>query len=106
MLQTTPQIALPLLFTVFLHHFRVSLATLFLILGMFVPPLLLALAHDLAILRVNRQFVAVIIAATPTLTLRLAADHLLGTINRRQKRTLTVRTAARRAQTRLSEIAR
>jgi hypothetical protein len=73
---------------------------------MLVPPLLLAFAYDLAILRVSRQFLAVIIGAAPALALRLAADHLLGTINRRQKGTLAVRTAARLAQAHSSGIAR
>jgi hypothetical protein len=44
--------------------------------------------------------------AAPVLALRLAADHLLGTIDRRQKGTLAVRTAARLAQAHSSGIAR
>jgi len=109
MLQTPSLIPLPLSFTVVLHHFRVRLATLFLILRMFVPPLLLAFTHDLAIFRISRQFLAVIICATPALALWLAADLLLGTINRknrRQKGTLAVKTAARLAQAHSSGIAR
>jgi len=44
---------------------------------MFVPPLLLAVAYHLAILRVACQFLPVIFSATPALTLRPAADLLL-----------------------------
>jgi hypothetical protein len=76
---------LPLPFTVVLQQFRVRLTALFLILGMLVPPLFLAFAHHLAIFRVRRQFLAVIIGPAPALTLRLAADHLLRAINGRQK---------------------
>jgi len=50
---------------VVLHHFRIRPPALLLILGMLVPPLLLAFAYDLAILRVSRQFLAVIIGAAP-----------------------------------------
>src|ERR1700758_4369054 len=106
MLQAAPLIPLSLPLTVVLDRFWVRLATLFLILGMLVPPLLLAVAHDLAIYRVSRQFLAVIIGAAPALALRLAADHLLGAINRRQKETLAVRTAARLAQAHSSGIVR
>jgi hypothetical protein len=59
-----------------------SLAVLFLVVGMFVPPLLLAVAHHLEIFRVCRQLLPVIIAAAPTLALPLTADTLLRTINR------------------------
>jgi len=65
---------------------------------MFVPPLLLAVAYHLAILRVGRQFLPVIIGATPALTLRPAADLLLRTISGRQKPTMAVRTTAGLAQ--------
>jgi hypothetical protein len=66
-----------------LYQLRVLLATLFLIVGMLIPPLLLAFAHDLAIHR--------IISAALTLTLRSAADHMLGTIDGRQKGTQAVK---------------
>jgi len=81
MLQAAPLISLPLPLVITLHQFRVLLAALFLIMGMLAPPLLLAVAHDLAIFRVSRQFLAVIIGAAPALTLRLASDHLLRAIN-------------------------
>jgi hypothetical protein len=106
MLQAPPLIALPLPLPVVLHQFRVRLATLFLVCGMLLPPLLLAFADDLAIFRVRHQFFAVIIGAALALTLRLAADHLLGTINRRAKGTLAVGTTVRLAQAYSSEIAR
>jgi hypothetical protein len=106
MLQAALLIPLSLPLAVVLHQFWVRLATLFLILGMLVPPLHLAVAHDLAIFRVSRQFLAVIIGAAPALALRLAADRLLGTIDGGQKGTLAVRTAARLAQAHSSEIAR
>jgi hypothetical protein len=78
MLQAALLIPLPLPFAVVLHQFRIRLPALFLILGMLVPPLLLAFAYDFAILRVSCQFLAVIIDAAPALALRLAADHLRG----------------------------
>jgi len=65
---------------------------------MLLPPLLLAFPHPLAILGVRRQLLAVIIRATPTLTIRLTANPLLGTVSGRQKRTLAVRTTAGLAQ--------
>jgi hypothetical protein len=61
---------------------------------MFVPPLLLAIANDLAILRICLEFPSVIVSAAPSLALRSAADGLLWTIGRTQKSTLTVETAA------------
>src|SRR5437762_12915530 len=70
----------------------VILPVLLLIAGMLLPPLLLALPHPLAILGVRRQLLAVIMRATPTLTIRLTANPLLGTVSGRQKRTLAVRT--------------
>jgi hypothetical protein len=106
MLQASLLIPLALPFAVVLHPLRIRLSALFLILGMLVPPLLLTVAYDLAILRVSRQFLAVIIGAAPALALRPAADHLLGTISRRQKGTLAVKTAARLAQAHPSGIAR
>src|SRR5947207_11988775 len=72
----------------------VILPALLLIAGMLLPPLLLAFPHPLAILGVRRQLLAVIIRATPTLTIRLTANPLLGTVSGRQKRTLAVRTTA------------
>jgi hypothetical protein len=65
---------------------------------MFVSPLLLTFQGDLVILGVSRKFLAVIIGAAPTLALRLTADDLLGTENRRHKRILAVRTTAGLAQ--------
>jgi len=99
MLDTTTLITLPLFLTVALDQFRVLLAALFLVVGMLVPPLLLAVANDLAILRVRRQLPPVIIAAAPTLALWPTAYALLRTINRGQKRTLAVTTTAGLAQT-------
>jgi hypothetical protein len=84
--------------TVALHGLRVLAATLFLIVGMFVSPLLLTFQGDLVILGVSRKFLAVIIGAAPTLALRLTADDLLGTENRTHKRILAVRTTAGLAQ--------
>jgi hypothetical protein len=48
---------------------------------MFVPPLLLTVAHHLEILWICGQLLPVIIAAAPALALRLTADDLLGTIS-------------------------
>jgi len=52
------------------------------------------------------QLLAVILGAASALALRLTANNLLGTINRRKKETLTVGTAARLAQADSSGIAR
>jgi hypothetical protein len=87
-----------LLLAVPLYCLGVILPVLLLIAGMLLPPLLLAFSHPLAILGVRRQLVAVIIRATPTLTIRLTANPLLETINGRQKRPLTVWTTAGLAQ--------
>jgi hypothetical protein len=61
---------------------------------MFVPPLLLAIANDLAILRISFQLASVIVSAAAALALRSAADSLLWTVGRTQKTTLAVATAA------------
>jgi hypothetical protein len=60
--------------------FGVRLAVLFLVVGMFVPPLLLAVEHHLEILWICRELFAVMIAAALTLALRSTADALLRTI--------------------------
>jgi hypothetical protein len=65
---------------------------------MFLSPLLLTFQSDLVILGVSRKFLAVIIGAAPPLALRLTADDLLGTENRRHKRILAVRTTTGLAQ--------
>ena len=81
MFDPTLLIAQSLVLTVALDQLRVLLAVLFLVVGMFVPPLLLTVAHDLEILRVCRQLLPVIIAAAPTLALRPTAYALLRTID-------------------------
>jgi hypothetical protein len=82
MFDTTLLITQSLALTVALGQLRVLLAVLFLVVRMFDPPLLLAVAHDLEILRVCRQLLPVIIAASPTLALRPTAHALLRTISR------------------------
>jgi hypothetical protein len=104
MLQAALLIPLSLTLTVVLYLLWVRSAVLLLIIGMLVPPLLLAFAHDLAILRVRCKLLTVIIAPAPALTLWLAADPLLGTIYRRYKRTPAVRTTASLVQADSSEI--
>jgi hypothetical protein len=89
--------------TVAFEQLWVPLAVLFLVVGMFVPPLLLAVAHHLEILQVCRQLLPVIIAAAPTLALRPTAHTLLRAINRGQKRTLTIGATAGLAQADSSE---
>jgi hypothetical protein len=61
---------------------------------MFVPPLLLAIANHLAILRICFELPSAIVSAAPALALRSAADGLLWTVGRTQKTTLAVETAA------------
>ncbi len=87
-----------LLLAVPLYCLGVILPVLLLIAGMLLPPLLLAFPHPLAILGVRRQLLVVMIRATPTLTIRLTANPLLGTVSGRQKRTLAVGTTAGLAQ--------
>jgi len=67
-------------FTVGLYQFRIALAALLVIIRVPGTPLLLALQHNLVILRIFCNLLAVIIRATPTLALGLTADFLLGTI--------------------------
>jgi len=67
--------------TIALDQLRVLLAVLFLVVGMFVPPLLLAVAYHLEILWICCQLLPVIIAAAPTLALRPTAHALLRTIS-------------------------
>ena len=72
----------------------ILLAVLFLVMRMFVPPLLLAIANDLAIFRIYFELPSVIVSAAPALALRLAADGLLWTVGRTLKSALAVDTAA------------
>src|SRR5215469_3089881 len=90
---------MPLPFAVVLDQVGIGSAALLLVVRMPGTPLLLALQHNLVILQVIRNFLAVIIGATSMLALRLTADFLLRTIQGRQKRSLAVRTTARLAQT-------
>jgi hypothetical protein len=90
--------------TVACTHLGMPLTALFLVAGMFVPPLLLALADDLAIHRVACQLLPMIISPAPALALRPAADHLLRTVSGRQKETMAMGTTAWRAQTNSSEL--
>src|SRR5215475_4364936 len=90
---------MPLPLTVGLYQFRIGLAALLVVVRMPGTPLLLAIQHNLVILGVIRNFLTVIFGAPPTLALGFTADFLLGTIQGRQKRSLTVRTTARLAQT-------
>jgi hypothetical protein len=68
--------------TIALDQLRVLLTALFLVMGMFVPPLLLAIANDLAILRIYFEFPSVIVSAALALALRSAANGLLWTEGR------------------------
>jgi len=77
-----------------LDQHRILLAVLFLVMRMFVPPLLLAIANDLAVFRIYFELPSVIVSAAPTLALRLAADGLLWTVGRTLKSALAVDTAA------------
>src|SRR5258708_21080851 len=79
---------LPLRFTVVPHLLGILLPPLFLIVRMFLSPLLLTFQSDLVILGVSRKFLAVIIGAAPTLALRLTADDLLGTAEIQNSRKL------------------
>ena len=67
--------------TIVLDEYRIFLTALFLVIRMFVPPLFLAFADDLSILRIGPKLLPVIISSAPALALRLAADDLLGAVN-------------------------
>jgi hypothetical protein len=54
-----------------LDQHGILLAVLFLVMRMFVPPLLLAIANDLAIFRIYFELPSVTVSAPPTLALRL-----------------------------------
>jgi hypothetical protein len=94
MLDAASLITLALSLTIALDQQRILPTALSLIIRMFVPPLLLAVADNLAVLRVVPKLLPVIVGPAPALTLRLAADELLRTVNRKQKGTLAVGTAA------------
>jgi hypothetical protein len=98
-LEAAPLIPLLLPLPISLDDPRVSLSALLLVVRMFIPPLLLAFANDLAIHGIGDQLLAVVVGSSLALTGRLATDHLLGSVDRRDKETLTVRTAVGRAQT-------
>ena len=87
-----------LLLAITLDGFRMLRKVLPKVIGMSLTPLSLAIARDLAIFRILAQLLAVIIAAALALALRLATDNLLRMINRRQERTLAIRTTAGIAQ--------
>ena len=80
--------------TIALDQLGILLTVLFLVMRMFVPPLLLAIANHLAILRIYFELPSVIVSAAPTLALRSAADGLLWTVRRTLKSALAVDTAA------------
>jgi hypothetical protein len=77
-----------------LDQHGILLAVLFLVMRMFLPPLLLAIANDLAIFRIYFELPSVIVSAAPTLAFRSAADGLLWTVERTLKSALAVDTAA------------
>jgi hypothetical protein len=83
-----------LLLPVLLHQPRVRFPPLLLVVGVFVPPLLPAIAHHLAILEIRRQLLAARIRAALALTIRPTANSLLETVPRRQKQASAVKTAA------------
>jgi hypothetical protein len=72
----------------------ILLPVLFLVMRMFVPPLLLAIANDLAIFRIYFELPSVIVSAATALAFRSAADGLLWTVGRTLKSALAVDTAA------------
>jgi len=80
--------------TIALDQLWILLTVLFLVMMMFVPPLLLAIANQLAIFRIYFELPSVIVSAAPTLALRSAADGLLWTVRRTLKSALAVDTAA------------
>jgi hypothetical protein len=90
-------------FTVVFHPLRILLPPLFLVVRMFLSPLLLTFQGDLVILGVSHKLLAVIIGAALTLALRPTAHALLKAISGGEKRTMTVRTTAGQAQADSSE---
>jgi hypothetical protein len=102
MLDAALLIALLLSLPIGLHGPRVLLAVLFLVVRMFVPPLLLAFADDLAIQGVSLQLFAVIVSSSMALTGRLAADNLLGSVDAPQ--TVAARNPSGRGQPQASRL--
>ena len=88
----------PLPLSVADNRLRMLSSVLAEIVGMSVPPLLLAVARGLAVFRIARPFATVIFTAPLPLAIRSAAHFLLGTIDGRCKPTLAMRTATRCAQ--------
>ena len=85
------ELALPL--TVALGGFAMGAPVDLLIVGMLGPPLLPAVNDHLGIHRVAFNLVPVVVGATTTLTLRLAADALLESVGGGVKASLAIRAA-------------
>jgi hypothetical protein len=81
--KSPPQASLqiPLPFTVVIRPLRILLPPLFLVVRMFLSPLLLTFQGDLVILGVSHKLLAVIIGAALTLALPPTAHPLLRTIS-------------------------
>jgi hypothetical protein len=94
MLQAVVLIAPSLLVTVALRRLRVSLPVLFLVTGMRLMPLLIALPNDLGIEGIRANLLLVIVAAALPLAGELVADRLLGMQARRLEEALAITATA------------
>jgi hypothetical protein len=90
-----------LLATVALGGFGMFLPILLPVIPVRLPPFFLTRAHIFGIGGVVPDFFAVILAAPPTLAIRLAADALLWSIDGRLKNLLAVRATPARTHARL-----
>ena len=73
-----------------LGGFWMALPVLPAVIGVILPPLLLTIADDLAIIGVGLQLAAMIVTTPPSLTIRLAADAWLRATEARLEGMLTI----------------
>jgi hypothetical protein len=85
-----------LLLSIPLNRRRVFLSVAALVVGVSLPPFLLAIANALRILRIVLDLLPVIISAPMALAIWLAADYLLRSVRRWRKELLAVTAAAGR----------
>jgi hypothetical protein len=91
-------VALPLLLAISLRLRGMGSPVVFLVLGMGSPPLLAAVANDQGVLGIAFELVTVIFNAPSALTIRLAANALIGPKFGWLKRLLAITAAARRQE--------
>jgi len=91
----TLAVALPLLPAISLRLRGVGPPVVLLVIAMGLAPLLAAVANHLDVLGIAYEFVAVVLSAAPALTIRLAANALIGPELGWVKKLLAITAAAR-----------